>query len=58
MLEIVVAAPREVLDLEPEAVVALRQHFQYLETGGDHLDADAVTGNGCNSVFTHSCLAQ
>jgi len=35
------------------AALALRQRFQHLEPGGDHLDADAVSGNCGNLVLTH-----
>lgn len=53
VLEVVVAAPREVLDLEAEAAVAAGQHFEHLEPRGDHLDADAVARDRRNPVFTH-----
>jgi hypothetical protein len=53
VLEVVVAAPGEVLDVEPESALFLRERIQHLESGCDHLDADAVAGNGGNPVFAH-----
>jgi hypothetical protein len=41
------------LDVELEAAVASREHCESFESGGDNLGADAVAGNGCNSVFAH-----
>ena len=53
VLEVVVAAPREMLDVETESAVAGGEHLQHFQAGGDDFDADAVAGDGCNFVFAH-----
>ncbi|MND04987.1 hypothetical protein D3C83_255280 [compost metagenome] len=57
VLEVVVAAPREMLDLELESTLASGEHLQRLKAGCDDFDADAIAGNGCDFVFAHvGCL--
>src|SRR6185503_15314800 len=51
--QVVIAAPLEMLDVQLEAAVSRGEHLQRLQPGRDHFDADAVTGYGCNPVFTH-----
>ena len=54
VLEVVGAAPRKVLDLQPEAAVTPREHFQHLEPGGDDFHADTIAGDGRYGVFAHA----
>ncbi len=53
VLEVVVAAPREMLDRETESAVAGGEYLQHFQPGRDDFDADAVAGDGCDSVLTH-----
>ena len=50
VLQVVVAAPRKVLDLQPEAAVAAGEHLEHFQAGRDDLDADAVAGNRGDAV--------
>jgi hypothetical protein len=53
VLLVVRAAPRKLLDVQPESAIALREHFEHFEPRGDHFDADAIAGDGCDPVFAH-----
>ncbi len=52
--QVVVGAPREMLDTQLEAAILPRQGLQHLQTGRDDFRADAIARDGCNLVFTHS----
>ena len=54
VLFVVVTAPGEFFDVQFEAAVALAEHFENLQAGGDDLGADTVAGYGGNVVLTHA----
>ena len=54
VLQVELRAPGEMLDLEGEAAVALREGFERLEARGDDFGADAVPGDAGELVFAHS----
>ena len=54
VLEVVVAAPGEVLHLEGKSAIPRGEHLEHLEPGCDDLRAYAVARNGGNPVFAHA----
>ena len=53
VLEVVVAAPGEMLDVELEPAVAAPEPVQHFESGGNHFGADAIAGDGGNPIGAH-----
>src|SRR5258706_8971184 len=50
---VVLAAPVEVVNREPEAPLARRDGVEHLDAGRDHLGADAVARDGRDRVGLH-----
>ena len=50
VLLVVLAAPVEAVDLEPETAVARGQRLQHLEAGGNDFGSDSVTRYGSDPV--------
>ncbi len=53
VLSVVVGAPGKMFDLEAEAAIARLERGEHAEPGGDDFFADAVGGNGGDSILAH-----